>query len=259
MIVTTDGIRLAIGTLTRIPVPAPRTVDRRAARGAMLLAPVVGLVLALPVGVGAQILVSVTEVPGLLGATLAIAALAWLTRALHLDGLADTADALGSGRPAADALAIARRSDIGPFGVITVVLMLLIQAAALGHLLDTGAGGGTFVIAVVIGRLAITLACTPMFPAARSDGLGATVSGSVPSWAAWAMAAGWTALFAGSVGRAHGSGAAIATAAAVVVALAVALTWARMATRRLGGITGDVLGSLNELAMTSVLVMVVAT
>lgn len=256
---STDGIRLAIGTLTRIPVPAPRVVDRRAARAAMLLAPVVGLVIALPIGVGAQILTSITPAPGLLSAALAIAAIAWITRGLHLDGLADTADALGSGRPAVEALTIARKSDIGPFGVITLVLTLLIQVVALGYLLDTGAGGGTFVIAIVIGRMAMTLACTPMFPAARADGLGATVSGTVPTWAAWAMVLGWAALFAGSVGRAHGPAAALTTGIAVMAAVAAALIWAAIARRRLGGVTGDVLGSLNEIAVTVVLVAIVIT
>lgn len=256
---STDGIRLAVGTLTRIPVPAPRTVDRRAARAAMLLAPVVGLVLALVVGVGAQVLVARTPTPGILAAAIALAALAWLTRALHLDGLADTADALGSGRPAADALAIARRSDIGPFGVVTLVLVLLVQAAALGHLLDTGAGGGALVIAVVVGRLAMTLACTPMFPAARADGLGATVSGTVPAWAGWLIAAGWLALFAGSVGRAHGAMASITTGLAVIAGIVGALWLARVAVRRLGGITGDVLGALDEVAVTVVLVVLVVT
>lgn len=256
---STDGIRLAVGTLTRIPVRAPRAIDRRTARAAMLLAPVIGLLIALPIGVGAQILTTTTATPGLLSAALAIAAIAWITRGLHLDGLADTADALGSGRPAAEALAIARRSDIGPFGVITLVLVLLIQVAALGYLLDTGAGGGTFVIAIVIGRMAMTLACTPMFPAARADGLGATMSASVPTWAAWAMALGWTALFSGSVGRAHGAAAAVATGTAVIVALIAALAWAVVARRRLGGITGDVLGSLNEIATTVVLVAIVIT
>lgn len=256
---STDGIRLAIGTLTRIPVPAPRVVDHRTARAAMLLAPVVGLAIALPIGVGAQVLTSSTAAPGFLSAALAIAAIAWITRGLHLDGLADTADALGSGRPAVEALAIARKSDIGPFGVITLVLTLLIQVAALGYLLDTGAGGGTFVIAIVIGRMAMTLACTPMFPAARTDGLGATVSGTVPTWAAWAMALGWAALFAGSVGRAHGPAAAVTTVIAVAAALTAALIWAAIARRRLGGITGDVLGSLNEIAVTVVLVAIVVT
>ncbi|MCX6433407.1 MAG: adenosylcobinamide-GDP ribazoletransferase, partial [Actinobacteria bacterium] len=126
-----DALRLAIGTLTRLPVPVPRTVDARVARGAMLLAPLVGALLAVVVGGVAQLLqprVSAAAGPLVLSA-LAIATIAYVTRGLHLDGLADTADALGSGRPANEALDIARRSDIGPFGVVTIVLVLLVQVA----------------------------------------------------------------------------------------------------------------------------------
>ena len=53
---------------------------------------------------------------------------------LHLDGLADTADGLGSGKPAEDALRIMKQSDIGPFGVITLLFVLLAQVAALCEL-----------------------------------------------------------------------------------------------------------------------------
>ncbi|GAA3105764.1 hypothetical protein GCM10020254_59560 [Streptomyces goshikiensis] len=60
-----------------------------------------------------------------------VAVPAALTRGLHLDGLADTADGLGSAKPAEDALRIMKQSDIGPFGVVTLLLVLLIQAAAL--------------------------------------------------------------------------------------------------------------------------------
>lgn len=225
----------------------------------MLLAPVVALVLALPIGVGAQILVTTTATPGLLAAALAVTAMTWLTRGLHLDGLADTADALGSGKDAEGALAIARRSDIGPFGVVSIVLVLLLQVTALGALLDAGAGGGALVIAMVIGRLAIMLACTPLWHPARPDGLGAMVSGTVPSWAALLVTVGWLALFAGSVGNAHGTAAAAATSLAMVVAIGVAILLARICTRRLGGITGDVLGAMNEVAVTTSLVLIVVT
>lgn len=256
---STDGLRLAIGTFTRIPVPAPREVGRREARAAMLLGPAVALVPALVVAVAAQVLVSLTPTPGLVGAALALTALAWVTRALHLDGLADTADALGSGKPAATALEIARRSDIGPFGVVTLVLVLMLQAFALGDLLERGAGGGALVLAVVVGRVAMTVSCTPPFPAARPDGLGAAVAGSVPAWAAWATALGWLLLFSGSVGRAHGAASALATAAAIVVALLCAVLVSLLVRRRLGGITGDTLGAAGEVATTAVLVILVAT
>ncbi|NEC49139.1 adenosylcobinamide-GDP ribazoletransferase, partial [Actinospica acidiphila] len=75
-----------------------------------------------------------------------------LTRGLHLDGLADTADGLGSGRPAEDALRIMKQSDVGPFGVLTLVLVLLVQVAALAQ-----AYGGSWargVLAAVVSAVA---------------------------------------------------------------------------------------------------------
>lgn len=254
-----DGWRLAIGTFTRIPIPAPSTVGRSQARAAMLVGPAVMLPPTVIIGVLAQVLVNATSTPGLLGAALAVSVLAWLTRALHLDGLADTADALGSGRPSAQALEIARRSDIGPFGVVSLVLVLLLQIIALGDLLERGAGAGAVVVAVVTGRAAMTISCTPRFPAARPEGLGATVAGSVPAWAAWLTTLGWTLLFAGAVGRAHGSGAAVGTAASIAVGLTAGVILSVIARRRLGGITGDTLGAAGELAAAGVLVMLVVT
>jgi adenosylcobinamide-GDP ribazoletransferase len=224
----------------------------------MLLAPLVGLLLALVIGVPAQVLVNLTPVGGLLGAALAVAALAWLTRALHLDGLADTADALGSGRPAADALEIARRSDIGPFGVVTIVLVVLVQVAALADLLERGAGAGSLVIAVVTGRLALTLACVRGVPAARPDGLGALVAGSVPRAGALVVALAWLALAVASVGREHGLAAGVAAGGAVVSGLLAATVVVHVARRRLGGITGDVLGATAEITTAAVLVILVA-
>ena len=69
---------------------------------------------------------------------LAVGSLALLTRGLHLDGLADLADGLASGKPAPAALDIMRRSDIGPLGVVTLVLTLLLQVAALSQAESAG-------------------------------------------------------------------------------------------------------------------------
>ena len=107
-----SALLLMLGTLTALPVPAPTTVDRRTSGHAMLLAPVGGLVLAVPL-----MLLSLLDAPAGLLATLLVALLAVLTRGLHLDGLADTADGLGSGRRGEAALAVMRQSDIGPFGL----------------------------------------------------------------------------------------------------------------------------------------------
>ena len=111
----------AVGLFTVIPV-RPFDVDRRAASRAMAALPVLGLLLGLAAGAVAGLLGWLTS--PLLGAVVGLALLAWLTGALHLDGVADTADGLGSRKPADEALAIMRRSDIGPMGVVVLVFVL---------------------------------------------------------------------------------------------------------------------------------------
>ncbi|MFC4059732.1 adenosylcobinamide-GDP ribazoletransferase [Planomonospora corallina] len=183
-----DGLRLAVGTLSVFPV-RPGTVDRRAGGRAMALAPLVGAALG---AVAAAVLAGALflGVSPLLASLLAVGTLALLTRALHLDGLADLADGLGSGRPAGQALDIMKRSDIGPFGVVTLVFVLGVQVVALAEVSAAGHGPVALVAACVAGRLAITWACHENVPAARPGGLGATVAGTVrrgPALAATAL------------------------------------------------------------------------
>ena len=253
-----DALRLAIGTLTRLPVPAPRRVDRRVAAAAMLLAPLVGVVLGLAIGGLAQLIAPrlASASGALLVSALAVSATAYATRGLHLDGLADTADALGSGRPPAQALEIARRSDIGPFGVVTIVLVLLVQVVAYAGLVADGRGAFALAVGLGSGRLGLVVACTRGVPAARTDGLGAAVAGSVPRWATTSAALAWLAV-AVAVAAVLGTGA-VATGLAVVGGLAVAVLCTLLAVRRLGGITGDVLGFTVEMATLAALVILVA-
>jgi len=253
-----DALRLAIGTLTRVPVPPPRRVDRSVAGMAMGLAPLVGIALAVVVGGIAQLLaphLPPTASPLLLAA-LMIGALAYATRAIHLDGLADTADALGSGRPADQALDIARRSDIGPFGVVTLVLTLLVQVIALGGLVADGRSLSALVVAVGTSRLAIVVGCARGVPAARPDGLGAMVAGTLAPWVVALEIVAWLALCA-ALGLLAAPAAAIASVVSAVAALAVAALLLRICVRRLGGITGDTLGAAVELTMTAALVILV--
>src|SRR3954453_11429656 len=115
----TDALRLDFGTLTLRRVPPRRVIDRRVGGRAMTLAPLVGLLLGL-VAAGLGALADLADFSPLVIAVLVVALLAVLTRAIHLDGLADTADGLGSGRHGDDALAVMSKSDIGPFGVVTL-------------------------------------------------------------------------------------------------------------------------------------------
>jgi len=250
------ALRLSVGLLTVIPVGAIGDVDRRLGRSAILLAPVVGFLLgalAAAVLLVVQVLVP-TSLGSLLAAALAVAFLAYLTRALHLDGLADTADALGSGRPADTALEIARRGDVGPFGVVTLVLVLLVQVGALAIAVDAGWGALALVLAVVTGRVAVVISCARGIPAARPEGLGALVAGTVPRMAAiaWVVAIVVASLAASVWGGGHFW----LLPLAVAVGLAVALALVARSVQRLGGVTGDVLGAAAETAATVTLAVI---
>src|SRR5580700_1065549 len=250
-----SGLRLSVTLLTVIPLRGPVTEPSRdTAAAAMAWAPAVGLLLG---GIAAVALVVADHPLGagpLTAAGLAVAALALLTRGLHLDGLADLADGLGSGQPAAQALDIMRRSDIGPFGIVTLVLTLVIQVGALAHAEAAGGGRGpvALIAAAVTGRLTLTWACRRGVAAARREGLGAMVAGTVrPALAAGITLAVLVAVSAAAIAEPLGWRLPLA----VVAGLAGAFVLQRRAVRRLGGITGDVLGALIETAATVTLVV----
>ncbi|MFF7091623.1 adenosylcobinamide-GDP ribazoletransferase [Streptomyces rubradiris] len=249
-----DGLRFAFGTLTVLPVRLRRW-DRVAARGGMLCAPVAGLVVGgCAAGLGLLLLLLGAGAP--LAAVATVAVPAALTRGLHLDGLADTADGLGSGKPAEDALRIMKQSDIGPFGVLTLVLALLAQVAVLAQLYGGSWARGALaaVVSAVTARLALTLAARAAVPAARPEGLGAAVAGVVPGPAALGTAAAVTAA-AGAAGACLGGYDGVRTALAAAAGLAVAELLLRRCVRRFGGVTGDVFGALAETAATTALVV----
>ncbi|MFC9409922.1 adenosylcobinamide-GDP ribazoletransferase [[Kitasatospora] papulosa] len=251
------GLRFTFGTLTALPVRVSRW-DRDTARAGMLCAPVAGLAVGLLAAVPGVLLLLGGVGP--LAAAVASAALpAALTRGLHLDGLADTADGLGSARPAEDALRIMKQSDIGPFGVITLVFVLLAQVAALFELYGRGWADGALgtVAAAVTARLALTLASRRGVPPARPEGLGAAVAGAVPPRAATAVACAVVACCA-AAGVLLGHGGAPRHALAAVAGLVAAQVMLRHCVRRFGGVTGDVFGAVEETAATAAL-LVLAT
>ena len=243
------GVRLALTTLTVLPLRSGR-IDRATAGVAMSVAPVVGALLG---ALLAAVLIGLTAAgaPPLVAAGVTVAAGALLTRGLHLDGLADTVDALGSYRSGAGALEIMKKPDIGPFGVAAIALVLLVQAASLAALTGsvTGAVLGV-VVALGAGRLGVTLACRRGVPAARPDGLGALVAGTVPAPVVVTAAAAVVLAAVWAVPGRPWQG-----PAAVVAALLVVLLLVRHGVRRFGGITGDVIGAVVETGTTVALVV----
>lgn len=250
-----NALLLAVGTLTAIPVPAPRKVDARVAGAAMLLAPLA----VLPLAAAAAGVVAAGEALGLfplLTAVLAVSVGVLGSRGMHLDGLADTADGLSASYNRARALEVMRRGDIGPSGVAAVVLVLVVQAAALAGAVVAGHGVFAAAAGVLAGRLVLAPACVRGIPAARPGGLGSTVAGTVPRGvAAVALAAGMGLAAAASLLTElppwRG-------ALAVVAGLLLAGLLLARCVRRLGGITGDVLGACVEASTAGALIVLAA-
>ncbi|WP_326565027.1 adenosylcobinamide-GDP ribazoletransferase [Amycolatopsis rhabdoformis] len=244
-----DGLRLAFGTLTTVPVPAPRVIDRPVAGIAMVLGPVAGVPLAAVAGLvvaGGGAL----GLPALAVAALALGLVALGSRGLHLDGLADTADGLGASYDRTKALDVMRRGDSGPTGVATLLFVLLVQVGALVGAIAAGHGIVAVVIGVLAGRCTLSMSCARGVPSARPSGLGATVAGSVPRLVAVAVGVVAAALAALAPGLPWWQGAAAVVAAYVVAAVLLA-----RCVQRLGGITGDVLGAGVEVGVAAALLV----
>jgi adenosylcobinamide-GDP ribazoletransferase len=144
-----------------------------------------------------------------------------------------------------------RQGDVGPFGVVTLVLVLLLQVASLAAMPAADGGWLPLWLAVVAARLAMARTGLPGVPVAEGSSLGRAVAGTV-SWP-WlvgsALAA--VALIALATGGAAIRAAQLAGCAAVGL-LAAELLF-RRARRRLGGVTGDVMGAMGETATTATL------
>ena len=178
-----DGWLLATGTLTVLRVPPPSVVDRRVAGTAMVLAPLAVLPLAaLAALVG--LVGDLVDLPPLATAYVVLLALALGTRALHWDGLADTADGLTASYTPARSLEVMRTGPVGPAGVVAVVLVAGLQAAVLVPIARHEHGWLAVGLLVCASRVCLPLACLRGVPAARPDGLGAVHIGSVPALAA---------------------------------------------------------------------------
>lgn len=184
----------------------------------------------------------------LLAVALALAAGTVLTGALHLDALADTADALGA-RSRERALEIMRDHAVGAYGAVAIALDLLIKAGALSALINQEHVFRFAVAAGALSRLTPVLlaASLPYARAGSGAGVSLTRGGRLRAALASVVAVAIAVAAAGIDG-------AIVTACAAAVAALFVLVLRRW----LGGITGDALGAAVELTEVTVLVVAVA-
>lgn len=222
-------------------------MDRRTAGWAMIIAPLAVLPAAL-VAAGFGWAAQLGGAPTLISGALVVGVLTLGTRALHLDGLADTIDGLGSGWDRAKALAVMRRGDVGPMGVAGLVIVMMAQAAAFGAMTTDVRGALRVAGLICCSRAAVSVVCLAGRPAARSDGLGVAVAGSVRRSAAVVVG---VLVASATIGGAAVTGQSLLLASlAVVGALLAVVGLVRHCVRRFGGVTGDVMGAAIEVAAT---------
>lgn len=238
-----NALRLAISWLTVVPVSGPATVDRGTAGHAITLAPLIGLALG-AVAAGTSWLLVSAGLTSLLAGLLTVGLLALVTRGMHLDGLADTVDGLGSYGPPQRAREIMKSGGAGPFGVAALIFAIAVQSVAFATLAEQQRWLA-LVLAVAAGRVAVVLACRTGIPAAPDAGFGALVAGTqsraaVLIWPALAVVAAAAAvpdnLWLGPI--------------VVIAALALTLAITRHCVRRFEGLSGDILGTVVEITVS---------
>ena len=239
-----DSCRAALGFLTILPV-APRDPAAGLER-ARAWFPAVGLLLgAMLVALDAGI--RALHLPPLLAGALLVAALAALTRGLHLDGFMDSCDALFGSYDRERRLEILRDPHVGAFAVAGVACLLLVKFAALVALPEASRVR-VLLLFPCLARTAILLVME-WFPYLRREGLGTPLlqhRGRFWLWCGLPLALAAAVVLTGLPGL-------------VLAVLTGAVAWAAgaWATRLLGGVTGDVYGAVNETVETAVLVLAV--
>lgn len=240
-----EGLLSALRTLTILPLPGRSRGDLASAVPWFPAAGLaMGLVLAAAAGLWAALVPHWPEG----GGAFLLAAGVFLTGGLHLDGLADWADALGASRDKDRRLAVMKDSRVGAFGVLALGLLMIAKWTALARILEAGAV--LFLPVPMIASRWLMAELTATLPSAREgDGTaGPFILGATPRrrFAAAALGLGlclpWGLTGAGPFGLAWAAGAA----------------FRRHCRRGFGGVTGDLLGAGGEMVETLLLFAICA-
>lgn len=243
-----DDIARATGFLSRLPMPARHFTDYDGSlsRASGMFA-VAGCVIALCPGL-VLLGLSAFNANAALSVILTLVGLVLVTGALHEDGLADSADALGARGGREHMLEIMKDSRIGTYGVLALLLSFALRALALTVILSVSGGWSTFW--VLLGVAAVSRAAMVwhwnMLPPARQHGVAASAGAPEETARTLALVSGGL-LFAVLVSVAIGFVAALLT---LLAAAAATHQWTSMVRARLGGHTGDTIGATQQIAET---------
>ena len=235
---------IAVQFMTTIPIKLPCLPSREQNALSMLFYPVIGLM----IGGVLWLVASYVQLPMMLLSCAVMVVWVWLTGGLHLDGLADTADAwVGGFGDRQRTLTIMKDPNTGAMGVIAIVLCLALKWAAVYCLLELDAVLALLFVPM-LGRMS-ALALFATTPYVRQHGLGSALQ-DVPKYLLWlVMLSFGAAVFALSW----------QIAVAMIGVWAVMLAWLRWRfVGRIGGITGDTVGASIEVVEVAILMAVVA-
>ncbi len=236
----------AISFLTILPVGHPSLSEEKQLARAMAYFPLVGLMIGLILALGYYLLSFF--LPRTIVLWITIGLLAFLTRGLHLDGFADTMDGLGSGGPREKILEVMRDSRIGAFGVMGLILLIGAKYLALDQIPNLSIPF-TLILMAVVGRNAMVLVCYRS-PYARSEGgLAKPFAENLSArevLISSALTFGIAFLLIGVKGIAISLGIGL-----------FSLGYRYFFIKKLGGVTGDVLGAANEMAELLCLLLLV--
>ena len=233
-------LMIALQFLTVIPIQLKRMPTARENGLSVLYYPVVGaLIGALLYGFALLLL----PVPHLLSAALILSLWVILTGGLHLDGLADSADAwVGGFADRQRTLEIMKDPSCGPIGVLSLVCVCLLKVAALSLLLAQQQYLA-LILFPILGRLApllLLISCDYV----RANGIGSSIAASLPKWGVRVVLLLGFAISALFGGLGWGS---------ALIALLVLMLLRHAFIRRLAGITGDCIGASVELVEVAAL------
>ena len=225
--------------LTIIPLPRAFGTDLEDLKGALPFFPVVGIVLGLVSGAIAWLVWQF--LPPLVAAVIVTFVLLSFSGALHLDGLADSADGFFSCRERIRMLEIMRDSRIGVMGVIAVVMVLLLKVSVLSGLERNDAVRAALMMPIA-GRSALVMMIFLLPYVRKEGGLG---SPFYSKWVGWSLLLTLVVFFVAGFATMGMKG-----IVSVLVVMFVVFLFSRMCHRKIGGATGDTLGASCEISET---------